>query len=382
MKRSTKTSTMAAERGLATSSFVNLPDDIYLEIAKIIDLRLCSNPSSRHARDPEITDYTYRHSRPSRTLARLTLVCKQLHRIYAPFSTWRSLHIEAKSHRSERLEPSTSLARLLKYPEIGFHARELVIRYRGSHMKGFIHAFARGNLVDFDRFLVNTPRLETVRLIDEPGMPDETKGFVHFPIQFFTLLSSLASLRYLHLSRFIMGSEVSLSSIPPLHQVRIFRYSLGSEPATFGDLLRFSMPSIQALYINDYADDEEIDYALDGIQVCRHFPRLPFMKSLTRLLSGILQSNATSLRENLLELYFSPAVYTDGLQRISDSLRGENLRGFSSLGVRYEYEEIYEARALFNKADFPCLEVLNIPDPDYPDPDSWEPCLEEQEDWD
>jgi hypothetical protein len=122
---------MAGEGG-ATLSFVDLPEDIHLAIAKIIDPRLCSSPSSQHASDPDFTSEVYSHCQPDLALARLTLVYKRLHRIHAPFSTWRSLYIEVLTPLSAKLlgkeyEPSPSLTRVLKHLETVIYARELLI---------------------------------------------------------------------------------------------------------------------------------------------------------------------------------------------------------------------------------------------------------------
>jgi hypothetical protein len=328
-RTATKTSTEASERG-STTSFLDLPEEILLELAKIIDPRICSNPSSRHVREPDYPDEAYYHCQPDLTLSRLTLVCKRLHRIYAPFSTWRSLYIGAMDLRSaqivgQQLEPSPSLKRVLKYSETGIYAREVVIEYKGFYTEGFVEAFARGNLVDFDRFLANTPRLDTVRCIN--GHVTH-KYFVRLPIQFFTSLSSLASLRYLQLGEFDMGS---LSSIPPLHQVRIFRYTSGLKPAIFRNLLRFSVPNIDTLYIDDNGllEGRAIPYALDAISVRCHFPHSQSPPPLLSLLQdsfGIIQSNATTLRQKLLWLSFLTPLDSWDLPRLIDSLRGGKLR--------------------------------------------------------
>jgi hypothetical protein len=95
---------MMADGEGSTTSFVDLPDDIHLEIAQIIDPRICSLPSSVHADDPVYTDYAYAShspSRPNQTLTRLTRVCKRLQRIYAPLSTWRNLFIQPASSYDE-----------------------------------------------------------------------------------------------------------------------------------------------------------------------------------------------------------------------------------------------------------------------------------------
>jgi hypothetical protein len=227
-------------------------------------------------------------------LARLSLVCKQLYRIYAPLSTWRHLFIEAKCPRSARhqkLELSPSLARVLKHPETGFYAKELVIQYKGFWKNGFVGAFENGTMVDFDRFLANTPRLETVRCINNHtlgahGLRNNCTDDARFPIQLLASLSSLASLRYLFLGEFDMDFEIS-PSLPPLHQVRILRYSPAYGPNIVGDLLRFSMPNIHSLYVTANRlkgfDDEEDDAlnVITAIEVRYRLLRLLLFLSLS-----------------------------------------------------------------------------------------------------
>jgi hypothetical protein len=287
---------MAGEGG-ATLSFVDLPEDIHFAIAKIIDPRLCSSPSSQHASDPDFTSEVYSHCQPDLALARLTLVCKRLQRIYAPFSTRRSLYIEVKTLRSaqrlgRKYVPSPSLTRVLKYPETGIYARELLIRCvtlkKGSRChddNGFGDELTYGNLVGFDQFLANTPQLDTVRCIDT-----RHDGYcVRLPYQFFASLSSLASLRYLYLGGQFCYFE-SLK-VPPLHQVRILRYYPGPYCAAFfKDILRFSMPNIHTLYVNPFRDDPPYSWnsctstratchILVAIEVRCHVPHLSSAKS-------------------------------------------------------------------------------------------------------
>jgi hypothetical protein len=194
-------------------NFVDLPDDIHVEIARIIDPKLCMNYSSFPRADPILSDEVYKDIQPSETLARLTLVCKRLRHIYAPLSTWRNLFIEADSPHSSQLlgdqsEPSPSLTRVLKHPETGSHARELLIRF------GEYQGWSEGFYDALDRFLSNTPRLETVRFIGP------SSGGAGFPIQFLPLLSSLASLRYgIRGSSFISAPAPSPHS--PVHPITI-----------------------------------------------------------------------------------------------------------------------------------------------------------------
>jgi hypothetical protein len=269
---------MSSERG-STLSFVDLPVDIHLEIAQAIDHRIGFNPSSRHASDPEFMSESLGDNRPDQTLVGLSLVCKRLHRIYAPFSTWRTLLIEVNSPRTAQLEPSPSLSRLLVHPETGLYARELVIHWHyiepgcQNRHRCLVDVFAHGNLVHFSRFLANTPRLETVRCTRGDGRRSR-QGYYNasLPIEFFASLSSLPSLRYLYLEDFIMDFEIS-PSFPPLHQVRILRYSLSSGPTILGDLLRFSMPRVHTLYVSrsQLKDFKDVDDITTCIQVRRHF---------------------------------------------------------------------------------------------------------------
>jgi hypothetical protein len=351
----------------STPSFVNLPDDIHFEIAKIIDPRICSDPSSYHAKDPDIIVRGSESCLPDRrTLTRLTLVCKRLHLVYAPCSTWRTLCIKVDSPHSARYEPSPSLTRVLKYPKTGIYARELLIRYSGFWNEGFIDAFARGSLVHFDRFLANTPRLETVRCFSDIYQD------ARLPRQFFASLSSLASLRYLYLGQLVMDFNI-YASLPCLHQVRILRYSSSplSRPDILRDLLRFFMPNIDTLYVTGrrvsqvggfgkctlvtQITDVELEYIFDAIRVRIFLLSLsPRVCLLQFYFFQFYQSNASTLRQNLLQLNFEPAVLLSNLPNISDPLRGEKLRRIRV----YLWEEggIRTLEKLFNKADFPCLE--------------------------
>jgi hypothetical protein len=269
---SKKNRTRKARKGRGSRlSFVDLPDDIHVEIARIIDPTICSDPSSHHGCDSDLTNQAYWNSQPNQTLTRLTLVCKRLRQLYGPFSSWRSLHIEAKSPRSaelidEKFELSPSLERVLKYPETGVYARQLFIQFRGSWKEGFADAFGHGNLVDFDRFLANTPRLDTVRCL---AFGVNRRDNVHFPIPLLTSLSRLASLRYLFLGEFDMDYQVP-PSLPLLPQVRILRYSPSYGPTILKDLLCSSMPNIETLYITTsrlYELWGELEYIVADIQV-------------------------------------------------------------------------------------------------------------------
>jgi hypothetical protein len=324
---SKKRRTRKATKTGSTFRFLDLPDDIHIEIARIIDPRICSDPSRFHADDLEDTptsNHIANHWQPNQTLARLTLVCKRLHRLYAPFSTWRILYIESTSplsapHFHEKLEPSPSLTRVLDYPQTGIYARALLIRFRGFKTRYFVdtakYAFTQGIMADFDRFLANTPRLETVRCIgchggrkkvEISGVPRILIGYyygdISLPYQFFASLSSLASLRYLYLDGFIIelaDSPSFLTSFPPLHQIRILLYTVSERPAIFRDFLR-SMPNIHTLHINtNYVFEIRNLYNIvDGIEVCCHFPptfslgerllRLDLDLSLTRCVFGLL----------------------------------------------------------------------------------------------
>jgi hypothetical protein len=275
-------------------SFVDLPLDIHVEIARILDPRLCSNRHSFHSRDEDtFCLYVNGSLQPNRTLARLTLVCKRLLRIYAPFSTWRYLTIKAKSPaqlRGENLDSSApSLARVLKDRQTGVHARELFIGYHGQMNMGFINAFEHGNLVDLDRFLANTPRLDTIRFMGTTSMSMHEE-VIRLPVEFFKSLSSLKSLRYLNMGEFVMPHGVSLSSVTPLPQVQVFRYSPSLQPATFGDILRFAVPNTRILYVNVAEHPRATGYALDGIEVrlplCPLFP-FGFLHRLSIFLTGL-----------------------------------------------------------------------------------------------
>jgi hypothetical protein len=165
---------------------------------------------------------------------------------------------------------------VLKYPETGIHARELLVRYRSLSREGFIDAFeaASGKLAnDFNRFLANTPCLEAVRCIGNQESGKLKKRIITWlPIQFFASLSSLASLRYLYLGDFEMNFKESTTSLPPLHQVRILRYSQSTGPMILGDLLRYCMPNIHTLYVTFSVGkyQKDLDRFLDGIKVrCR-----------------------------------------------------------------------------------------------------------------
>jgi hypothetical protein len=294
---------------------VELPDDIHFEIAKIFDPRLCSSPSSQHADDPDITPLACRQCRPNRTLINLTLVCKRLCRIYAPYSTWRSVYIEANSPKlaqrlGEKYEPSPSITRVLNYPETGVYARELLIQYNGFKMwrfnmnnfdkNGF--TMARGNLANLDRFLANTPQLETVRCIssDEEELNhtyyEDERIDVRLPVEFFVSLSKVASLRYLYLGEFNMDSCAYYpSSLPALlPQVRILRYSPSTGRTVLANLLYFLMPNIHTLYITGsrYLRDKEIDCILCDLEVRCHFPSVFLSPFLTIFLFGTSISQA------------------------------------------------------------------------------------------
>jgi hypothetical protein len=243
-------------------SFVDLPVEIHLEIAKAIDPRLCSSPSSQHALDDDYASQVFKDRRLNVTLARLTLVCKRLRHLYTPFSTYRTLFIEANVDHWSGLgprEPSPSLTRVLEYPETGVYAKELLISYQSRSW--YISSFDTFTRDNFDRFLANTPRLETVRCFHNAGHVAGNPGVVDFPIQLLESLSSLASLRFLYLDEFYMNSDFELSpspSLPPLQQVRILRYSPPRGLCMLGYLL-LSMPNIHTLYItgNQKWDDEE-----------------------------------------------------------------------------------------------------------------------------
>jgi hypothetical protein len=220
---------------------VELCDDIHIEIAQIIAPEILLSPSSFHDHDPDFTPdaFTHRYCRPNETLTTLTRLCKRLYYIYAPYSTWRSLYIEVKTPRSAQLlgkeyEPSPSLTRVLKCPETGIYARELLIRYVSSSWdagmtRDFVHEFTDGNMLDFNRFLANTPRLETVRCINSASNRPP------LPITFVRLLSSLASLRYLFWNNFTVDHMDSPWSLL-LPQVRILKYHLlqGGYRTTWG----------------------------------------------------------------------------------------------------------------------------------------------------
>jgi hypothetical protein len=294
---------MIVREGRSTSSFVNLPEDIHFKIAKIIDTNILSNPSSFHAEDTDLSQIykgskphtlvklVRQNSQPDLTLARLALVCKRLQRIYAPYSTWKCLSIEAKSPSSarslgEKFELSPCLTRVLKYPETGIYARSLYIEGKRSHKECFVKSFAHGNLANFDLFLANTPRLETIRCILEG---DEASGYdPHLPIEFFKSLSSLASLRYLYLGQFVMDYKLS-TPFPSLHQVRILRFTPSPFPETniLCDLLR-SMPNIHTLYVNTSLSrmDWVTDNVLRNIEVRCHFSPTTFLRGIIlRILS-------------------------------------------------------------------------------------------------
>jgi hypothetical protein len=287
------------EGGSTTLSFVDLPEEIHLEIAKIIDLRLCSLPSSRHARDSDEPENIYTDSQPDLTLARLTLVCKRLHHVYAPFSTWRSLYIEVASNLwveyRKKLEPSPSFARVLKYPETGIYARELLIRYRGLCLWGAGYTKLIDSVDnDLNRFLANTPQLETVRCIN--GSDSFVAGTARsraswLPVQVLASLSLLPSLRYLYLGEFYMDFD-SPTLLPALHQVRILRYFYSIGPVSLGDHLLSSMPNIHTLHVTVSRGifRDALDKIFDGIQVRCHFSfrrgsvSLSLSLCLTRLL--------------------------------------------------------------------------------------------------
>jgi hypothetical protein len=272
-----------AGKGGSPFRFLDLPDEIHVEIARIIDPRICSDPSSQHASDPISTSYVYWTRKPSQTLTRLTLVCKRLHHLYAPFSTWRTLYIEVDTPRwaqlrGEQYGPSPSVARVLDYPETGMYARELLIRYKGYDKKGLDDAFAFGNLYDFDEFLAKTPRLDTVRCV---GTSKNSNGLLRLPSKVFTSLSSLASLRYIYLGEFDIRKK-DFPTFPPMHQVRILRYSPTPIRASIlGDLLRFSMPNIHTIYVTVcqfYPEEYEFIAGdiLNGILVRCHFLHFAF----------------------------------------------------------------------------------------------------------
>jgi hypothetical protein len=209
--------------------------------------------------------------------------------MYAPFSTWRSLFIEAMSPRSAQLlceeyEPSPSLTRVLKYPETGFYARELLIPYGDFWKADSVDdcAFVQGTLAGFDRFLANTPRLETIRCIGPGNEVDfiydskcRVKRF-KLPVAFFASISSLASLRYLYLGG-IDDLDVISREFPSLNQIRILRYSPTAGCTMLGELLSFSgMWDIHTLYVTgdglhrlDVLD--AADMAVGDMEVRRHF---------------------------------------------------------------------------------------------------------------
>jgi hypothetical protein len=67
------------------------------------------------------------------------------------------------------------------------------------------------------------------------------------------------------------------------------------------------------------------------------------------------------LRQNLVHLSFPFALHFLNLRKISAALRGGNLR-ILSLGVLWTGAlDTDDVKALFNKADFPCLESFEIP---------------------
>jgi hypothetical protein len=243
-----KQTSMIAGEGFSTSRFVDLPAEIHKEIAKTIDPRLGSDPSSQHNSDPIAPSQAYYHSGPDRTLARLTRVCKRLQRVYGPFSTWRTLYIEANDHLSSKpnFKLPPSVTRVLDYPETGIHARQLLIRYKGYDKKGLDEAFGLDSWNNFNKFLAKTPRLDTVRCIGTSANED---GSVRLPYEFFKSLSSLASLRYIYLGEFDIRKK-DFPAFPPLDQVRILRYSpTQMRLSILGQLLRSSMPNIHTLYI-------------------------------------------------------------------------------------------------------------------------------------
>jgi hypothetical protein len=370
-KIATKTSTMAGE-GFSTSRFLDLPDEILLEIARIVDPTICFDPSRFHALDSEFTFELFPAIRPDQTLARLTLVCKRFHRIYAPVSTWSSLYIRANDPRSakslgEKLETSPSVTRVLDYPETGIYARELLIDYEGYYKDGFEDALTCGTLVDFDRFLANTPRLETVRCIGRLPI-DADRACL--PIKFFASLSSLASLRYLSLAKFDMHFEVP-PSFPCLHQVRILRFSPSRQTTIYGDLLRFAMPNIHTLHVinpchvdgisgvDQLITDIQVRCPLSSRECLFRLLRLSPYLSLTRFF--FYQTSATTLRQNLVALNFQPVLNLDQLRRIADFLRGGNLRRINAALFYLHDRDRDEAEDIFNSTDFPCLEKIIIP---------------------
>jgi hypothetical protein len=182
---------------------------------------------------------------------------------------------------------------VLQYPETGIYARELFFLYKGSLATGFMDALKRGNLVDFNLFLANTPRLETIRF---QSTFRGDRSDVLLPIEFFKSLSSLASLRYLHLGEFDMHFDPDVPhSFPRLHQVRILRYTSSSSGATYilGDYLLPSMPNIHALHITNSYSTNAVDEVLDGIEV-----RCPlFLISLVSPLSLCLCLTGNSFRD-------------------------------------------------------------------------------------
>jgi hypothetical protein len=276
-----------AGKGGPTSSFVDLPEDIHFEIAKIIDPRLCSSPSSQHASDPDFIDKIYSHCKPDLALARLTLVCKRLHHIYAPLSTWRSLCIKVMPFGVAKLgkmyEPSPSLTRVLEHPETGIHARELLIGYTctPSDWDGFMHC---GNLVGLGQLLANTPLLDTVRCIYWGGNTGRSRYCnVCLPYEFFESLSSLTYLRYLSLDQFYLEFFTGMFAFK-FPSLRILRFSPASSSTSFfKDILRFSIPNIHTLYVYDgcgpvwRSTNYSAKNTLDAIEVRCHVP--PFILS-------------------------------------------------------------------------------------------------------
>jgi hypothetical protein len=317
----------------------------------------------------------------------------------APFSTWRTLHIRATSPRTaellgEKFEPSPSLTRVLKYPETGFYAKELLLEFRGSEssLDGFADAFEHGNLVQFRQFLTHTPQLETIRCC---GRTTDWNKIARFPMQLLASLSSLASLRSLLLGRrFDMDFGVS-PSFPPLHQVRNLQYYHPSGP-TYGKPLFLSMPNLHTLYLE--GEDNRLEQIISDIEVGCRFPPTFLLRdclplrilslsfSLSdKILFGFCQSSAVTLRQNLEELTFHHLdLDIDDFRRISDSLRGGKLRLLSSLSsLLIRRDDEYEIQSLFNKDDFPCFEQLYIPPGlDVVDDPEVEESVDSEDSWD
>jgi hypothetical protein len=84
--------------------------------------------------------------------------------------------------------------------------------------------------------------------------------------------------------------------------------------------------------------------------------------SLTKLFLDFYQERATTFRQNLVELTCSlGCLNLNQIRSIADSLRGGNLRIFIADVIDTMEGTVGDIEALFkNKADFPCLELLEI----------------------